>query len=198
MINWKGFFRKTLNRELMMQSALQKIEKPPDNVKLVGKVISGGQTGADIIALKVAKSLGIKTGGWVPKGCKTSDGPMPSLLTDYDMKEVTMGWLGNYSIRTEWNVRDSDGTLRLAVNFKSPGEVCTLKAIKKHKKPYFDVDLNNPVDYEEVIKWMVDNNIKILNVAGNSKRTDPNIEEKVENYLKPLFKRFCYGKNGKA
>ena len=35
------------------------------------KIISGGQTGADMGGLLAAKDLGIRTGGWMPKGWLT-------------------------------------------------------------------------------------------------------------------------------
>src|SRR5262249_6057013 len=41
---------------------------------MIGKVISGGQTGVDQVALRAAKACGIPTGGWAPKGWRTEDG----------------------------------------------------------------------------------------------------------------------------
>jgi hypothetical protein len=38
------------------------------------KVISGGQTGADLTGLEEAHKRGIPTGGTVPKGCRTESG----------------------------------------------------------------------------------------------------------------------------
>jgi hypothetical protein len=63
------------------------------------------------------------------------------MLEVYGMKEHS----GGYAARTEANVKDSDGTIRLAKNFKSAGEKCTLRAIKKwFRRPHFDVDASNP------------------------------------------------------
>ena len=44
------------------------------------KIISGGQTGADQAALDAAIELTIPYGGWLPKGRKTEDGPLPRSL----------------------------------------------------------------------------------------------------------------------
>ena len=41
------------------------------------KIISGGQTGVDRVALDVSLELGIPCGGWCPKGRKAEDGPIP-------------------------------------------------------------------------------------------------------------------------
>lgn len=148
------------------------------------KVISGGQTGADEGGLRVAKALGIPTGGWMPKGCMTLEGPKPEFLEEYNMLEHASE---GYAPRTEANVRDSHGTIRFAFNFKSAGERCTLKNIKKlpHAKV---VDRPNQrrcrVSYAT---WIAENRIRVLNVAGNSDTTAPGIGDMVYEYLQDLL-----------
>ena len=46
---------------------------------MLTKIISGGQTGADQVALSVAVRLGLKTGGYAPLRYMTEDGPDPTL-----------------------------------------------------------------------------------------------------------------------
>jgi len=149
------------------------------------KVISGGQSGADQAGLYAAKSFGFETGGWAPKGWKTSEGKKQGLLqTVYGLKEHKSG----YVKRTWSNVEDSNATIRLAYNFNSPGEKCTLNAIKRYKKPFIDVDLNNPQPAESISKWIKDNNIEVLNIAGNTQPTHgPNIFREVLNYMRVVF-----------
>jgi hypothetical protein len=132
------------------------------------KVISGGQTGADTGGLMAAKRFGIETGGWMPKGFKTLNGPKPYMAERYSCKEHSSG---NYAVRTDLNVKESDATARFAGTFSSRGEICTLKAIKKHNKPYFDVDLSDPPKIGEFLNWLEGNKISTLNVAGNSEHT---------------------------
>lgn len=71
----------------------------------VMKIISGGQTGADRAALDFALTLGIPHGGWCPRGRLAEDGPVPER---YILSETPTR---AYAVRTEWNVRDSDGTV---------------------------------------------------------------------------------------
>ena len=52
---------------------------------MLKKIISGGQTGADREALETARDLGIETGGFVPKGWLTEDGP------DYSLHDFIFG-----------------------------------------------------------------------------------------------------------
>src|SRR6266404_7775537 len=103
---------------------------------MIEKVISGGQIGADIAGLKAAHLLGIPTGGTAPKGFKTQLGFNPELGWNYGLVEHDSPL---YPPRTEQNVINSDGTIRLAQNFSSPGERCTLKFLTKHNKPHLDI-----------------------------------------------------------
>lgn len=151
------------------------------------KIISGGQTGADLAGLKIAKELGYKTGGWAPKGWKTSEGSMRSKLQSFNLKESKEGYKG----RTWENVRDSDATIRLAVLFESPGELCTINAINHFKKPYFDIDLLNPESIQTTLGFLLYYNPNILNIAGNTQFTQGyNIEKMAKEYLKELLTEY--------
>lgn len=149
------------------------------------KVISGGQNGADQAGLRAAKKAGLKTGGSLPLDCITLDGQRFDLIAEYDMEVMTKK---GYPIRTEANVKNSDGTIRFAKTFSSAGEKCTLKAIKWYNRPYLDIDIKNPKPKEVTLAWLRDNNIKVLNVAGNSEQTAPGIGDFVYEYLLEVFK----------
>lgn len=151
---------------------------------MVIKVISGAQTGADIGGLIAAKKFGLETGGWIPKGFITLNGNKPEYAELYGIQELESN---KYPPRTYANVRDSDGTLRFAKYFDSPGELCTFKAIKQYNKPYFDCNILNPFPIKNVIKWIDDNNIKILNIAGNTEKTAPGIQKYVEESIAELL-----------
>lgn len=166
-------------------------------------VRSGYQTGVDFAAIVAAKECGLKTTGYIPKGFKTLDGPRPQYAKLYGAVEHSSS---GYNHRTWDNVQMSDGTLRFASNFKSPGEICTLNAIKSWRKPYLDVHLDksglflmSPVtkckflttDHDiksYILDWIKVNDIKILNVAGNSEKTCPGIYSVVYEFLKEVFK----------
>jgi hypothetical protein len=72
-------------------------------------IVSGGQTGADRAALDWALARGVECGGWCPKGRKAEDGPIDP---KYRLKETPSA---AYLQRTEWNVRDSDGTVLFSI-----------------------------------------------------------------------------------
>ena len=136
---------------------------------MIHKIISGGQYGADQAGLRVAMDLGLKTGGMVPHGWKTKFGSRPQLSKLGLIEHPTSD---SYVPRTKWNVKNSDATIRFAYNHMSPGEVCTYKAIKQYDKPYFDVDLHDiesgiNLYFVDVVKFLFDHNVEVLNVAGN-------------------------------
>ena len=147
------------------------------------KVISGGQTGADRAGLIAAKHAGIETGGYMPKGFIAQDGKHPEFAEMFGIQEHDSP---KYPPRTALNAKTSDGTIRFATDWNSRGELLTLKMIRQYHKPYFDVELGATTP-EEVVKWLIDNNIRVLNVAGNSESTSPGITGKVVHFLTQVF-----------
>lgn len=153
---------------------------------MITKIISGGQTGADQGALSAAKQLGIETGGTAPKGYRTDDGPNIDLCILYGLETSPSR---NYVLRTEENVTSSDGTL-LFGDLTSPGTRLTEQLSYVKNKPFFYVAWNNSqtttidhIDIHEFRNWILRNNIKILNVAGNRERINPGIFQAVKDFL---------------
>lgn len=153
------------------------------------KVISGGQIGADEAALFTSKKFKFETGGWMPKRFLALDGLKPQFKKLYGIQEHPQG---NYTARTFQNVEDSDGTIRCGYNFSTPGEVITLEAVRKFSKPHLDIALSLSktklkTQVEEALKFLRLNQIKILNVAGNSEWTCPGTYEATCKFLTALF-----------
>lgn len=141
---------------------------------MLTKIISGGQIGADVAALRAARAEGIETGGFVPSGWRTLDGPDFTLRDLFGCTETRTSY---YPERTHMNVKWADGTVRFATNFASRGEICTMKAINLYHKPHLDIDLNRlrmadlmgfTSRADALATWIIDNNIHVLNVAGNA------------------------------
>lgn len=143
------------------------------------KVISGGQTGIDQLALTLAKGYCLKTGGWMPPLFMTEDGPRPLFEDLYQMK-VTFG--GLWAKRTRYNVKSADATV-LFGNMKSGGSFATLNFAIRYNKPY----CINP-DGQQLIDFVQEHQVMILNVAGN-KASVLSADDKAlaEKSLKILF-----------
>lgn len=141
------------------------------------KIISGGQTGADQGGLEAAFDLGIPTGGWAPKGYKTENGPNFDLRDKYKLIEIHSD---SYRPRTIKNVAKSDITL-LFGNQNSPGSKLTQHSAKEYGKPCFNIFpnglLQEPVDH--IIKFILENHGRTINVAGNRESKNPGIELRV-------------------
>lgn len=157
------------------------------------KIVSGAQTGADIAGLEVAYEFGLETGGTMPFGFKTLNGCKPEYARIFGIK---VHHSSSYVPRTKENVKNSDGTIRFAFDFESKGEKCTFRAIQDFKKPYFDVDLNDPPPVLDVIKWLEQEKIEILNVAGNSEQTFPGTHKETTDYLTDIMRGLGFMKRG--
>jgi len=120
------------------------------------RVVSGGQTGIDQLALEVARALGLPTGGVAPKGYLTEYGP-DERLRDYGLEEHPTA---DYPAITWANIEQSDATLLLgAVTGRTR---FTLLSCEWLNIPY----LLNPTT-RELHAWLIERQIRVLNVAGN-------------------------------
>lgn len=152
---------------------------------MLRKIVSGGQTGADRTALDVAMRHDYEVGGWCPAGRIAEDGPIDDL---YPLVETPSE---GYSQRTEWNVRDSDGTLILSLGPElTSGSSLTRKFAKKWSRPCLWVSktvAKNPVD--EVLTFLDDHRIEVLNVAGPRDTTEKGIAIFVRDILESALTR---------
>jgi hypothetical protein len=157
------------------------------------KIISGGQTGADIGGLRAAKAHGVDTGGCAAKDCKTEDGYLTELITIYNLEDKGF----DYAERTKENVRNSDITFIFADKLASPGTKLTIRTCREMKKPY----KVNPAAYiirDLILKMnniLPEDSIFIANVAGNRESVAPGIGRRTENIIWHALKMIKF-KNG--
>jgi len=147
-------------------------------------VVSGGQTGVDRAALDTAMSLYLPVRGWCPKGRLAEDGTISSI---YPLQE-TPGT--EYAVRTEWNVRDSDGTIILAYGELAGGTKLTAELAHKYKRPVLVLDAItfSQDDIAHFHQWIQQNHIRILNVAGPRESAKPGtIYKRARNILQQLL-----------
>jgi len=147
------------------------------------KIVSGGQTGVDRAALDAAMAAGLEVGGWCPRGRRAEDG----IIADrYPLEETPQR---DYRQRTEWNVREADGTLVLYWGELQNGTLATVKfARDTHRRPLLMVNLLEPLDVGEAAKWIADNDIETLDVAGPRESSRRGIYRMAYDYLEALFR----------
>lgn len=144
-------------------------------------VVSGGQTGVDRAALDVARQLGLRHGGWCPRGRLAEDGPIPDR---YHLRQTESA---DYPVRTERNVLDSDGTLILYRGRLVGGTALTHRLTRRHGKPCCLVDLARHVRFARVRQWLARHAIRVLNVAGPRESTAPGIGRAASAFLEAIF-----------
>ena len=151
------------------------MSRPPEIS--VEKIVSGGQTGVDRGALDAARQLGIRHGGWCPRGRLAEDGTIPAV---YQLRETSSA---DYHVRTLRNVLDSDGTLILYRNALSGGSELTYRIAEKHNKPFLLMDLGADPAADLVRRWLHETRIVTLNVAGPRESSAPGIAAAAAEFL---------------
>jgi len=143
-------------------------------------IISGGQTGADQAALDAAIALDIPHGGWLPKGRKTEQGPLP---LSYDLRESGSS---RYRDRTEKNILAADGTLIFSFGPLTGGSALTEALAIRHDRPFLHVDFE-VIERKQaaalVEHWLRDRRIAVVNVAGPRASNEPRIYQAVYSLL---------------
>jgi Circularly permutated YpsA SLOG family len=144
---------------------------------VIERVVSGGQTGVDRAALDAALTLGLPCGGWCPRGRKAEDGRIDSR---YPLTETPSD---DYAERTEWNVRDADGTLVLTRGRPRGGTALTIALARRRGRPVLVLDLDQRPDPGDVQVWAREQGVRVLNVAGPRESQRPGIHSEAERFL---------------
>lgn len=154
---------------------------PPPTIARIGAIVSGGQTGVDRAALDAALEQGIACGGWCPRGRRAEDGP---IAPRYPLRETPSA---SYPQRTEWNVRDSDGTLLLHRGRVDRGSALTARLARRYRRPLLALDLRAPGAAEEVLAWLAREGVRVLNVAGPREERSPGIHDEALALLRAVL-----------
>ncbi len=141
---------------------------------MIEKIISGGQTGADRAALDFALARGIPHGGWCPRGRWAEDGIIPAR---YHLSETPSD---DPAQRTEWNVRDADGTVIFSTSLALAGGARkTAQFTAQYHKPCLHLarDRDGETAPGKLADFVKEHRITVLNVAGPRASEDPEASE---------------------
>jgi hypothetical protein len=126
--------------------------------------------------------LGLPSAGWCPRGRIAEDG---RLRLCYRLVETPSP---DYSQRTEWNVRDSDGTLIINRGRLDGGTLATARyALEAHTKPVFMVEIGRRIRRERFRTWLARHRVRVLNVAGPRESKRPGIYRQARRVLLRLL-----------
>lgn len=149
------------------------------------KIVSGGQTGVDRAALDWALASGVPCGGWCPLGRWAEDGPIDVRYPLRETPDVKP------ALRTEWNVRDSDGTLIVTLAGRiTGGTLLTDNLAKCLSRPLLHLSEadGSATEQEELLRRFIDQNeISTLNVAGPRESGEPGVGRFVAGLLEAAF-----------
>ena len=157
------------------------------------KVISGGQTGVDQAALRAAKDCGLDIGGWCPPGRACESGLIPA---EFPLKETERERSPDApnvprSQRTEWNVRDSDGTLVISASAGAtdPGSAWATECAVRYQKPLLVCNVEDPDAAHKIWQWVSAFRIETLSIGGPSELSAPGIGDKAYAVVREVFGR---------
>lgn len=155
---------------------------------MIGKVISGGQTGVDRAALDVAIEYGIPHGGFCPRGRRAEDGVIPDR---YNLIELVTA---DYPTRTRKNVMEADGTL-IILDCPPPmatgGTAYTISLACASGKPWRPVVItlgNSAVRF--TLDWLLKTegkDIRTLNIVGPRESKHPGIYAAAVEFLRQVL-----------
>ena len=154
---------------------------------MIGRIISGGQTGVDRATLDAALAVDFPCGGWCPQGRTAEDGPIP------DRYPLAESESAEYAERTERNVFDSHGTLVLTHGEPSGGTAYTIACAEAHGRPYLLLDYDVAADPTIVIDWANTYEIEVLNVAGPRESTCPGVYEDTIRFMGEVIAEISRG-----
>lgn len=148
---------------------------------MIEKIVSGGQTGVDRAALDIALERGIPCGGWCPAGRHADDGVIPERYPLQETAEM------DHTIRTEHNVRDSDGTLMLYRGALQGGTAYAVLMARHLNRPVLAINLDDSFDVDAVANWIRSNRIRVLHVGGQRESSCPGIYRTAKYKLEDLL-----------
>ncbi len=151
---------------------------------MIEKIISGGQTGVDRAALDVAMELGIACGGWCPAGRDADDGPIPEKYPLQETADI------DHTVRTQNNVRDSDGNLMFYRGELQGGTAYAVEMAKHLGRPVVAINLDAPLQIQGVIDWIEQHRMRVLHIGGQREQTSPGIYELTRALIKEILSTY--------
>jgi predicted Rossmann-fold nucleotide-binding protein len=152
------------------------------------QVISGGQTGVDQAAWRAAQRAGLETGGSMPLGFLTEEGPRPEFGQRFQARALASE---DPDERTRENVARSDATLVLVGFAADRGTNVTLMACQALGKPHhfatIPVEGDESTMVRELLAWLEFELVVVLNVAGPRESSEPGIGTRAEAFLGQVF-----------
>jgi hypothetical protein len=133
--------------------------------------------------LDFALTYGIAHGGWCPRQRWAEDGPIPER---YQLRETPSS---DPAQRTEWNVRDSDGTVIFSIKTAlQGGSRKTAEFAAVLGKPLLHLARNFNTNAPQLLRaFLAHYRVRVLNVAGPRESEQPGSGAFADQVLTAVF-----------
>lgn len=184
-------------------------KKRTSSTSTLVKVISGGETGADMAGLLAAREAGLQTGGTAPPGFATDEGPRPELLKSFGLSPLPpkSSLQAGYVQSSILNVENSDATVAFRVKMSTGTDktigfcvakkwavsqkFATTHEVWEHDtghKPVLVVIRMGLVAKAALLRFVEKHKVRILNVAGHREdKSEPGWQKSVQDFLLDVF-----------
>ena len=137
---------------------------------MISKIISGGQSGADLLAIDWAVKNGIDCELNVEKSyVPLNNGIVPKGIPIKVVSNLR-GYSGGWIERRRYNIKHSGCTLIFVRKniYETRGSLGTMTDCKKMNKPFSYITLSDvdSIDVGIVVNLLDEHNVKVLNIAG--------------------------------
>lgn len=137
---------------------------------MIEKIISGGQSGTDLLAIDWALKNGIECEINVEKAYKPlNNGVIPKNVS-INIVSDKRGFSGGWIERRRYNIVESDFTLIFVRRniYETRGSLGTMHDCRKLHRPFSYITLStvDSIDVGIVINLLEEHDVRILNIAG--------------------------------
>ncbi|KAK6503466.1 hypothetical protein TWF481_008483 [Arthrobotrys musiformis] len=165
-------------------------------------IISGGQTGPDTAALRVAVSHRVPYSGFVPHGFINERGRISEEFISSPYGSLRETQSPGSAERTRLNTEEADGILTLS--FCNEEDMATISAGteigvevgKEQRKHMYFVNLRRfreegggEREIDAVIRWFDETNTERCAIGGPRESEEPGVERESEEFLNKLFEK---------
>jgi len=154
------------------------------------KIISTGLEGAERAALEAAIELSYPWGGTCPKGRSGHYGPMPQrYFTPSEFGVLVEGSSSRPMQARSKNAFDGDGTLivRRAQAIVPPLCKQVIIDLRHSRGQYKMVDPTRSYEVIQVVKWVVENEVKVLNIASDPQDNDDPFAKRTTVFMRDIL-----------
>ncbi|KAF3231123.1 hypothetical protein TWF192_006368 [Orbilia oligospora] len=165
-------------------------------------IISGGQTGPDTAALRIAVSHRVPYDGFVPHGFINERGRIPEEFISSPYGSLRETRSSGSAERTKLNTEEADGILTLSFCKEedmakvSAGTEIGVEVGKEQEKDMYFVNLRKfreegggEREIDAVIRWLDETNIERCAIGGPRESEEPGLEKESEEFLNRVLEK---------